>query len=382
MRLSFFNYSLVAVAITGLISWVVAEAVHPEKGARIYNSESAYENSHIAQKSQVLLLGKIDAMQQEIQQLRGKLEVQGHDLKLLNEQQRAFYRDLDKRISRVTTNVANKSASSKTAPGEAKSLPATSSVAAKLSKTSQKSQKTQTSPKPQKSQSNQNRTQQAQAKRATSQKNTQQQAVQQPIAKVITDKLATTKTVAAQATVLNQVAANTVTQAEAIVADTAAVAINAENQSTSTPTTVVTAPTVEVVETAPTAEDASSRYRAAYKLVETKQFQRATTAMQKFIDQYPNNEYTANALYWLGELYLLDNQLAAAESEFNDIVTKFPKSTKVSGALYKLGIIYSRRGEIYKAQKAFINIKQQFPGTAVARLSANKLIELEQKTSH
>jgi len=45
-----------------------------------------------------VLLEKLSQMQQEIQQLRGKVEVQAHDLKLLNDQQRAFYQDLDKRL--------------------------------------------------------------------------------------------------------------------------------------------------------------------------------------------------------------------------------------------------------------------------------------------
>ncbi|QBR83587.1 tol-pal system protein YbgF [Legionella israelensis] len=45
------------------------------------------------------LLEKIQQLQQEIQELRGQLEVQAHDLKLLQQQQVAFYKDLDARLS-------------------------------------------------------------------------------------------------------------------------------------------------------------------------------------------------------------------------------------------------------------------------------------------
>ena len=44
------------------------------------------------------LLTKLQDLQQEIQELRGQLEVQTRDLKLLQQQQLAFYKDLDQRI--------------------------------------------------------------------------------------------------------------------------------------------------------------------------------------------------------------------------------------------------------------------------------------------
>ncbi|MDI9818704.1 MULTISPECIES: tol-pal system protein YbgF [unclassified Legionella] len=44
------------------------------------------------------LLDKLQGLQQELQELRGQLEVQAHDLKLLQQQQLAFYKDLDARL--------------------------------------------------------------------------------------------------------------------------------------------------------------------------------------------------------------------------------------------------------------------------------------------
>jgi tol-pal system protein YbgF len=44
------------------------------------------------------LLAKIQGLQQEVQELRGQLEVQSHDLKLLQQQQVTFYKDLDARL--------------------------------------------------------------------------------------------------------------------------------------------------------------------------------------------------------------------------------------------------------------------------------------------
>ena len=52
------------------------------------------------------LIDKIQALQQNIQELRGQLEVQAHDLKLLQQQQVAFYKDLDARIGNGSAKTA------------------------------------------------------------------------------------------------------------------------------------------------------------------------------------------------------------------------------------------------------------------------------------
>lgn len=51
--------------------------------------------------TQMDLPGKLDNIQQQVQQLRGELDVQKHDLELLNEQLRNFYQDLDQRIKQA-----------------------------------------------------------------------------------------------------------------------------------------------------------------------------------------------------------------------------------------------------------------------------------------
>ncbi len=52
------------------------------------------------------LLDKVQGLQQDIQELRGQLEVQAHDLKLLQQQQLAFYKDLDARLPNAPAKIA------------------------------------------------------------------------------------------------------------------------------------------------------------------------------------------------------------------------------------------------------------------------------------
>src|SRR3989338_8756052 len=53
------------------------------------------------------LPGKIADLQQQLQQLQGQMQVEQHDLKTLDEQQRNFYQDLDQRLNDLKTLVEN-----------------------------------------------------------------------------------------------------------------------------------------------------------------------------------------------------------------------------------------------------------------------------------
>ncbi len=46
-----------------------------------------------------LLLSKLNILQQQMQSLNGKIEVLEHDVKMLNQQQQAFYQDIDTRLN-------------------------------------------------------------------------------------------------------------------------------------------------------------------------------------------------------------------------------------------------------------------------------------------
>lgn len=55
---------------------------------------------------------QISDLQQQVAQLRGQLQVQAHDLQLLNQQQRTFYQDLDNRIKQLSNLNSTSSANS------------------------------------------------------------------------------------------------------------------------------------------------------------------------------------------------------------------------------------------------------------------------------
>ena len=180
------------------------------------------------------LLDKVQGLQQDMQELRGQLEVQAHDLKLLQQQQLSFYKDLDARLPNTPATIAQQNPSNdlsigqKAPPNRIPSLP---------------------SAKPQ----------------------------------------------------------------------TAMITPAVNNPARGNPA------------------DEQISYLAAYELVKNKRFDDALAAMQTFVAQHPQGGYTANAEYWLGEIYMVKNSYPEAMQHFEVVLQQFPTSSKAAASQLKIG---------------------------------------------
>lgn len=221
------------------------------------------------------LIDKIQALTQDIQELRGQLEVQAHDLKLLQQQQIAFYKDLDTRLG----------------SGSAKSAPSKPSTDMTL------------------------------GGNAPAVKPSPSAAASAPI---------------------KSVKASTTPQ-----------------------------PVIAVSRVNPADEQIS--YLAAYELVKNKRYDSAINAMQTFAQKYPKGGYTANAEYWLGELYLVKKDYPKAIEHFEVVLQQFPSSSKSAASMLKAGYAYAARGDNQEAKKRFQQVARTYPDTPTARLANSKL---------
>lgn len=214
------------------------------------------------------LLDKVQGLQQEIQELRGQLEVQAHDLKLLQEQLLSFYKDLDARLG----------------DGSIKNI-APTKPATDLNIT----------PSP------------------------QHASVAQPL-------------------------------------------------STPAPTLM---PVPSTTPTNPADEQIS--YLAAYDFVKNKQFDKALTALQGFVIKYPNGGYTANAQYWLGELYMVKGNYSKAIEHFDIVLKNYPSSSKQGASLLKIGYALAALGKTQQARERLLEVVKKYPDTDTAQLATAKL---------
>ena len=222
----------------------------------------AKDDQDTGRRSNVDLLDKIQGLQQEIQELRGQLEVQAHTLKLLQEQQLSFYKDLDARL------------------------------------------------------------------RDTPEKG------------IATNPAATDLSIG-----------------------------------TPQPSAPVIAPVVTAERSNPADEQIS--YLAAYEFVKNKRFDEGLNAMQTFVTRYPHGGYTANAEYWLGELYMIKANYPEAIAHFNVVLQTFPTSSKSAASLLKVGYALAASGKTAEARVKLQEVVKNYPDTDTARLANTKLLVLK-----
>jgi len=107
-------------------------------------------------------------------------------------------------------------------------------------------------------------------------------------------------------------------------------------------------------------------YDKAYGVLKSGEVGAAKQAFKAYLAKYPKGRYVANGQYWLGEIYMLDNQLKEAGEAFVIIVEQYPAHRKMLDASFKLGKVYHLQGKDKKA-KVILN------RVAATKSSAGKL---------
>ena len=119
-------------------------------------------------------------------------------------------------------------------------------------------------------------------------------------------------------------------------------------------------------------------YRQAFEAMKARQFDDSMVGFQNLIETYPNGQFTPNAYYWMGELYLVakDNAEMARQS-FMQVVSLYPDHQKAPDAMYKLGVVYHNLGDVDSALTYLARVQTQHPATAAAGLAAKYAAELQ-----
>lgn len=92
-------------------------------------------------------------------------------------------------------------------------------------------------------------------------------------------------------------------------------------------------------------------YRDAYQLLRDREIDAAIAAFNEYLEEYPQGNFAGNSYYWLGEIYLLQDDLEQAQSWFERLLEDFPDDRKRTDTQYKLGRVYHQQGEEARAQQ-------------------------------
>lgn len=114
-------------------------------------------------------------------------------------------------------------------------------------------------------------------------------------------------------------------------------------------------------------KDKSKLYNEAMSLYNNANFDAAIEKFSSFVNIFPYDNLTPNALYWIGECYYTAKKYEQALEYFHRVVTDFPNSNKVAAALLKEAFTLRELGMVKEAQAAIEELNYRFPYSKEAK---------------
>lgn len=268
------------------------------------------------------LLQQVQALQQDVNSLRGAVDVQTHALEQMRERERALHADMDRRLQALEPGTT-------TAPEPAAPDAGTEPPLESLS-----------------------------AVRAEDDIPAGPEA----------DTPLTVETVSAPAA-----AAGTAVAAADAAGRSAGAALSAAAATASTGAAAagVVAPGTDPGAAAATADQAD--YERAFWLLKQARYDDAIQAFRAYRAAWPKGQYSDSAQYWLGEGYHAKNNYRQALIEYERLIGEFPNSQKITHALLKSGYCLQELGRPDDARARLNDLAQRYPGTTAARLAEERL---------
>lgn len=131
---------------------------------------------------------------------------------------------------------------------------------------------------------------------------------------------------------------------------------------------MATAPGGELQSTA----EGEKAYLDAYALINAKKYADARVAFQKFLKKYPNDAMVPNAMYWLGQLYLIESNDEAAKTEYTKLIDRFPDNRKAPEAMFKLAQIHYEQGNKAKSKSLLQDLIKRYANSGSAAVGLAK----------
>lgn len=130
--------------------------------------------------------------------------------------------------------------------------------------------------------------------------------------------------------------------------------------------------TEDLPDPGPSPSDELASYRTAVDLVlNQRDFDGGLEAMKAYLDEFPRGHYAGNAQYWLGQIYLQQNELENSERWFSQLIRDFPSHQKTQEAKFKLGRVYHLMEDPERARNLLEEVANS--GDAAAALAQDYL---------
>jgi tol-pal system protein YbgF len=107
---------------------------------------------------------------------------------------------------------------------------------------------------------------------------------------------------------------------------------------------------------------------------------------QDFLKQFPDDNHSDNAQFWIGEAELQMKQMDKAEAAYREVLRNYAHKSTLEGyktpdAIYKLGQISLLRNQSSRAEYYFRNVSERFPDSTAAQKAQRELESIRVNTA-
>ena len=120
-------------------------------------------------------------------------------------------------------------------------------------------------------------------------------------------------------------------------------------------------------------------YKSALELFEASRYAEALESFRELIISYPEGTYSADAYFWSGELYLVQQLFEDAREHYLVVVEKFIDHPRVADSLFKLGVLERALMNDQIANSYFSRVISEYPDTGAAELAKKSIEASNQK---
>jgi len=129
-------------------------------------------------------------------------------------------------------------------------------------------------------------------------------------------------------------------------------------------------PSIRPPHSPPGKESASSSatetYLQAFSDYTSGRYDKAIAGFERFLEHHPDNEYAANAQFWIGECYYSQQNYTKAATHFVGMAEKHPQSARAPQALLNAAHAYHEMGHTGQAQQIVDFLRRRYPDSAAA----------------
>lgn len=122
-------------------------------------------------------------------------------------------------------------------------------------------------------------------------------------------------------------------------------------------------------------------FTEALELFEAAMYAEALDKFRRIIISSPDGEYTPDAYFWSGELFLAQKMLEDARESYLIIIDKYSDHKRAPDSLYKLGEIAVSLGEGLAAVDYFKSVIDTYPNSAVTQLAKKSLENIQEESN-